>query len=320
MSSTRPRGRLGTGTRLAGLLMLTVLAVTSVVAGGPAHAAPVRETLVVHSPSMNVGILVDVLAPADPAGTPVAILLDGADAGRDSGTRASDWLTKTDAADLFRDKNVTVALPVGGRGSFYTDWLHPDPTLGANRWETFLTEELPAALRAAYSVDTTRSALVGPSMGGHAALTLAARHPGRYRFAGAFSSCPASADPFAQQSIRATVATRGGDPDLMWGPPDDPQWAAHDPLLLAENLRGTALFVTVGSGTPAPDDSAQDAVTGAPLEWGANTCTDRFRQRATELHLPATFVDRPTGLHAWPSWQTDLHDAWPHLAEALDIS
>ncbi|MET8653412.1 alpha/beta hydrolase [Nocardia aurea] len=307
--------------RPVGLVALVALAAATMLSGGTGHAdpGPRHESLTVYSAAMGHDIHLDVLLPPRPRASAVLVLLDGADAANDSGNRTSDWITKTDAAQWFSDKNITVALPVGGRGSYYTDWQRPDPVLGVNRWETFLTEELPGAMVANYAVDTTRTAIAGTSMGGHAALTLAARHPGEYRSVAAFSSCPSTADPRAQQSIRLTVASRGGNPDLMWGPSDDPQWRDHDPLLLAENLRGTDLLITVGAGRPDPRDSPGDTFGGAPLEWGANMCTREFEGRLRELGIPATFAYRPTGLHAWPSWETDLHNAWPQLADSLDI-
>ena len=71
-------------------------------------------------------------------------------------------------------------MPVGGQSSFYTDWYQPakgsDGT-STYKWETFLTQELPAYLAANKGIAPTGNAVVGLSMSGGAALTLAAYYP-----------------------------------------------------------------------------------------------------------------------------------------------
>ena len=67
-------------------------------------------------------------------------------------------------------------MPVGGKSSFYSDWYGPAAGNGATytyKWETFLTQELPAYLAANKSVPSTGNAVVGFSMGGSSALVLA---------------------------------------------------------------------------------------------------------------------------------------------------
>jgi S-formylglutathione hydrolase len=53
--------------------------------------------------------------------------------------------------------------------------------------ESYLTQELPAALAAGFPVQPEHCGLFGHSMGGHGALTLALRHPGRWRSVSAFA-------------------------------------------------------------------------------------------------------------------------------------
>src|SRR3546814_2109727 len=80
-------------------------------------------------------------------------------------------------------------MPVGGESSFYSDWYAPSNFNGQQityKWETFLTEELPNFL-ANYGVSPTNNAVLGLSMGGSAALTLAAYHRDQFKFAGSLS-------------------------------------------------------------------------------------------------------------------------------------
>lgn len=51
----------------------------------------------------------------------------------------------------------------------------------------YVVEELPALVEARFPVDPQRRGIFGHSMGGHGALTIALRHPGRYRSVSAFA-------------------------------------------------------------------------------------------------------------------------------------
>ena len=60
-------------------------------------------------------------------------------------------------------------MPVGGQSSFYTDWYQPSQGNGQDytyKWETFLTQELPAYLEANHGVSQNGNAVVGLSMAG----------------------------------------------------------------------------------------------------------------------------------------------------------
>ncbi len=52
---------------------------------------------------------------------------------------------------------------------------------------THVVDELPALIAEKFPPDTSRSALCGHSMGGHEALTIALKHPARYRAVSAFA-------------------------------------------------------------------------------------------------------------------------------------
>lgn len=282
-----------------------------------------RAAVFVHSPSMGEVVQVQVLLPADrSAARPTLYLLDGAGGGEESDYQESTWTLKTDAVDFFADKDVNVVLPVGGTGSYYTNWKQPDPALGVDEWETFLTTELPPLIDTQFRGNGV-NAIAGLSMGAHAALNLATRHPAMYRGVAAFSGCADNGQADSRLSVRATVAWKGGDADNMWGPDGDPEWAANDPMRNAEALRGKEIYVATGNGAAGPldDPTTVDGLSaltlGAALEAAALRCTQLFDDRLRELAIPATFRYRPAGTHSWPYWQQDLHDAWPTLARSL---
>ncbi len=287
---------------------------------------PTQFGVYVYSASMAKTIKVQVLVPRTQSGPrPVLTMLSGL--GEEDPTN-SMWLRKSDAATFFRDKNVTVALPLAGNGSFYTDWQRDDPKLGRYRWETFLTRELPPLLDKQFSGNGIHG-VAGLSMGAGSALTLAARKPGFFQAVGSYSGCYSTADIVSQGIPRAIVAAFGGDATNMWGAPNNPAWAAHDVLLHADGLRGSAVYVSVGSGLPGPYDApnypgntnpADRLIVGGAIEAGANFCTHRLADTLAAKRIPATFDFEARGSHSWPYWNDQLHRSWPTLSRGLGVT
>ncbi|MBU3061825.1 esterase family protein [Nocardia sp. NEAU-G5] len=284
---------------------------------------PQWDRLYVESASMRRAIPVDVLHGTGSGPRPVLYLLDGVD-----GEPTSDWLAKGRAAEFFADKPVDVVLTGGGVGSMYSDWDHYDHTLGLNRWETFLIKELPPIVEGYLNSDGRR-AIAGVSMGAQGAMMLAQRHPGFFHAVAGISGCYSTAGDVGEAVTRITVASRGGDPENLWGPPGSPEWVAHDSFLGAATLRGTALYLSAATGVPsvpdldavadAPDVSAALRAVGggAALEAGALECTERFAQRLVQLHIPATVNLEPAGTHSWPDFAAELPAAWNAIAQAF---
>lgn len=277
--------------------------------------SPTRSAIFVESPSMGRIIQVQVLHPAGGGAHPSYYLLDGLD----PGVGQSTWTNATDAESFFAGKNVNVVLPVGGQASYYTDWAQDDPAFGRYQWETFLTEELPPIIDAHYGNGV--NAIGGLSMGGNAAFILAARHPEMYLAIAGYSACPDTT--LATGAVMFSIANRGGNPVNMWGAPGSPAWAEHDPALLAERLRGKAIYLSTGTGIPGPHEAevkpqlAENIFLGGPVEVGVNTCVVSFEQRLRGLGIPARVDYSPTGTHSWSYWQDDLHASWPTIGPAI---
>ena len=85
------------------------------------------------------------------------------------------------------------------------------------RMESYLMDELLPEAAAAFGLDAQRAGLFGHSMGGHGALTLALRHPGRFRSVSAFA--PIAAPTRCPWGHKAFAGYLGQDRST---------WEAHD--------------------------------------------------------------------------------------------
>ena len=284
-----------------------------------------RMTVVVRSAAMDKDITLDVLRPADTSiPRPTLYLLSGVE----GASEVYGWANNTDVVNFFADKNVNVVIPHGGASSYYSDWNQDDPTLGRNKWATFLTRELPPILNAELNT-TGVNALAGMSMSGTSALNLAIAAPGLYKSVGAFSGCAMTSDPLGAAFVATTVADFYGNPINMWGLPTDPAWVANDPYRNAEKLRGTTLYLSNGTGLPGKYDRldspringdraalATTVIKGGALEAATDVCARQMATRLEQLRIPA-HVDFHPGTHSWAYWQDDLKNFWSVTAAAI---
>ncbi len=74
----------------------------------------------------------------------------------------------------------------GNAAGFYLDATQAPYSKFFNMY-TYVTEELPGVIAANFPADMARQGIFGHSMGGHGALTIALKNPGRYRSVSAFS-------------------------------------------------------------------------------------------------------------------------------------
>jgi S-formylglutathione hydrolase len=84
------------------------------------------------------------------------------------------------------------AWDFGLGAGFYVD-ATAEPWSANYRMWSYVTEELPKLVAERLPVDMDRQGITGHSMGGHGALTVALRHPGRFRSVSAFAPIVARA-------------------------------------------------------------------------------------------------------------------------------
>ena len=274
------------------------------------------ERWLIDSADMKRGITVEVYrAPNGNQNAPFLYLLDGV------GSELPSGFMQWGAAEQFADENVNLIIPTGGQGSMWADWNEPDPVLGISKWEAFITRDLPALVEPEVSTSRSR-AIGGISMGAGAAVTIATRHPDLYRAVFGVSGCY-STGTLGQILTRYTVESRGATLTNMWGEPGNAQWADHDALINAEELRGKAIYLSSGTGVANPGDwedynnDAANFVAGMALEQATGQCTRAADRRLRELRIPATIDHLPTGLHNWSYYSRQIPVAWNAIRGAL---
>lgn len=250
----------------------------------------------------------------------VVYLLDGFRARNDF----SGWEVDTDIPNFLAARNINVVTPVGGASSFYTDW-YAAPTAGAApmKWETYLTQELPTALETQLGLSRTRNGIVGVSMGGGAAVTLAAWHPDQFSFAGSLSGYLNPTSPGMRGAFQtALLGFNEYDVTAMWGAPWDPAWKRNDPAQQVLRLRnnGTRLWIYNGSSLPAlgPEAGNPDSFgalsNGMGLEFLAALNARSFQISAALVGEQNVVFRFPlTGIHAWKYWDTEVRAMEPDL-------
>ena len=133
------------------------------------------------------------------------------------------------------------AYDLGQGAGFYVDAVQP-PWAPHFRMETYVVDELTALIDQAFPTTRTRS-IMGHSMGGHGALTLALRHPERFRSVSAFAPiCSPTRCPWGDKAFSAYLGQ------------DRQAWVRHDAARLIEAGAATGVYddILVDQGDADP--------------------------------------------------------------------
>jgi S-formylglutathione hydrolase len=131
------------------------------------------------------------------------------------------------------------AYDFGLGAGFYVDATQAPFARNYRMW-SYVTEELPELIVEHFPVDPKRRSILGHSMGGHGALTIALRNPTRYRAASAFS--PIIAPSQVPWGIKALSRYLGDDRNT---------WRKHDAVALVEDgARFSDFLVDYGDADP----------------------------------------------------------------------
>ena len=123
----------------------------------------------------------------------------------------------------------------GHGAGFYVDAAQ-EPWSDHYRMWSYVTDELPALVAAAFPADMARQSILGHSMGGHGALTIGLTFPDRYKAVSAFAPIVAPSQvPWGEKALGRYLG------------PDRAAWRKHDAVALIEDgARVPALLVDQG--------------------------------------------------------------------------
>ena len=194
--------------------------------------------------------------------------------------------TSPRGADVADDE----AYDLGQGAGFYVDATEA-PWAPHYRMWSYIADELPRIVTANFAVDEERQSITGHSMGGHGALTLAMRLPGRFRSVSAFAPI---ANPTQSDWGRKQLAAYLGA--------ESEAWAAHDASLLmaAQGFEGEVL-IDQGASDQFLDLLRPEALAGA----------------MAARRQPGTFRMQPGYDHSYYFVQSFIPDHIAFHAEAL---
>lgn len=161
--------------------------------------------------------------------------------------------------------------------------------------ETHVVEELPALIETHFAAEPAHAGIMGHSMGGHGALTLALRHPGRYRSVSALA--PVVAPTKVPWGRKALPRYLGDNPAV---------WAGHD---ACELVRAGKRF----AGTILIDQGAADNFLREQLR------PELFEQVCHETGQPLELRMQPGYDHSYWFIQSFIEDHLRHHAAVLCV-
>lgn len=210
---------------------------------------------------------------------PLLVLLHGANASPDE--LAEHLLTELQTAA--ESRRIAIIAPDGGAAGW---WLDSEQT-PSSRYASLVTDDVLADARANLPVNDALG-IMGISMGGHGALTLALAHPGTFRSASSVSGV-----------VDLTLAADREPLVALLGPlaSQRARWEAHSAthLLARDKERASGLALRLSCGESD--------------RWiGANRA---FHTSADALHIPHAYDEAPYG-HDWTYWQRIVpeHVSW----------
>ncbi|MGY3040533.1 S-formylglutathione hydrolase [Rhodanobacter sp. TND4EL1] len=181
----------------------------------------------------------------------------------------------------------------GEGAGFYVDATQA-PYAERFQMHRHVVDELPALLAANFPVDTSRSGIFGHSMGGHGALTIALKHPARYRSVSAFAPIVAPSQvPWGHKALPRYL----GD--------DRAAWADYDAceLVRRQTFDGTILI----------DQGEADPFLEAQLK------PELFDQACAEAGQPLLLRRHPGYDHSYWFITSFIDDHLRHHAKALGV-
>ena len=176
-----------------------------------------------------------------------------------------------------------------GKGAgFYVDATQ-EPWARHYRMRTYIEDELPALVGEAFPADMARQGITGHSMGGHGALTIALRNPGRFRSVSAFAPiCAPSQVPWGEKALGRYLGE------------DRAAWGEYDAVALIEGgARLPGLLVDQGSADNFLDSQLRTPLLEAACAAAGIPATIRMQEGYDHSYFfISTFMAEHIAWHA----------------------
>jgi len=179
------------------------------------------------------------------------------------------------------------AYDLGQGAGFYLNATQP-PWAPHFRMEDYVVDELPALIEQHFPATGARG-ISGHSMGGHGALTLALRHPGRYRSVSAFSPIVAPTRvPWGRKAFKAYLGE------------DEAAWKQHDAVeLIASATERLPLLVDQGDADDFLTGQLRPDLLQAACEQAGHPLTLRLQPGYDHsYYFIASFIGEHLAHHA----------------------
>ncbi len=174
------------------------------------------------------------------------------------------------------------AYDMGQGAGFYVDATQA-PWAPHFRMRSYIERELPALIGAKFPADMSRQGIMGHSMGGHGALTIALRNPGRFAAVSAFAPIVSPLNcPWGEKALGGYLG------------PDHAAWRPYDACaLIDDGARVADILVDQGEADPFLDSQLQP---------------DRLEAACARAGVPLTLRRRPGYDHSYWFIQSFIDD------------
>lgn len=197
---------------------------------------------------------------------------------------APDTSPRGDGVPDDPDKAYDFGLGAG----FYVDATQT-PWARHYRMASYIADELPRLVGAEFPADMDRQAIMGHSMGGHGAITLALKNPARFKSVSAFA--PIASPMNCPWGIKALTGYLGAD---------RANWRAYDSCaLIDDGARLSDLLVDQGTADSFLDSQLKpDLLEAACARAGIALTLRRQTGYDHSYHFIASFIDDHLRWHA----------------------
>ncbi|WP_298198517.1 S-formylglutathione hydrolase [Novosphingobium sp.] len=176
-----------------------------------------------------------------------------------------------------------------GKGAgFYVDATEA-PWAANFRMRSYIESELPALVGAHFPVDLARQGITGHSMGGHGALTISLRNPGRFRSTSAFAPIVSPLNcPWGEKALGGYLGS------------DRAAWAQYDACaLIADGARLPDLLVDQGEADTFLDGQLKTHLLAEACAAAGQPATIRMQPGYDHsYYFISTFMADHVGWHA----------------------